>query len=151
MRFPFKTIYNSVLFISKLSSVTVGFLVRNGFGVSWKACHRNLKPFWSLDQGLVDYLKRQEVVQQPHEVWVQLLRFGSQSSAIGSSRAVVKASVCQPVLCSLGLIFFFFSWCSCQWERRVLSGGGTRSTLHPYCRRRPGRVSQLSSSFSHNI
>jgi len=26
--------YNSMLFISKLSSVTVGFLVKNGFGVS---------------------------------------------------------------------------------------------------------------------
>jgi len=34
VRLPIGTMYNSNLFISKLSSVTVGFLVRNGFSVS---------------------------------------------------------------------------------------------------------------------
>jgi len=33
VRSPTGTMYNSTLFISKLSLVTVGFLVRNGFGV----------------------------------------------------------------------------------------------------------------------
>jgi len=42
--------------MSKLSSVTVGFLVKNGFRVSWKRCHRNFKRFWSLDQGRSYYL-----------------------------------------------------------------------------------------------
>ena len=32
--FPIRTMYNSILFTSKLSSVTVGFLVKIGFGVS---------------------------------------------------------------------------------------------------------------------
>jgi len=34
MRFPIRTMYNSIVFISKLSSVTEGFLVKNVFGVS---------------------------------------------------------------------------------------------------------------------
>jgi len=33
VRFPIRTMHNSIVFISKLSSVTVGFLVKNGFGV----------------------------------------------------------------------------------------------------------------------
>jgi len=40
MRFTVRTMYNSILFISKLSSLTVGFVVRKGFGVCWRACHR---------------------------------------------------------------------------------------------------------------
>ena len=51
------------MIISKLSSVTVGFLVKNGFGVSWKGCRRNFKRFWSLDQGRSYYLKNLRVVQ----------------------------------------------------------------------------------------
>jgi len=47
----------SILFISKSTSVTVGFLVRNGLGMSWRASHRNLKRFWSPDKGRVNYLK----------------------------------------------------------------------------------------------
>ena len=55
VRFPLRIIYISTLFI--LSSVTVCFPVRNGFGVSWRACPRNLKRFWSLGQGHVYYLR----------------------------------------------------------------------------------------------
>jgi len=56
-RFTIRTMYNSILIISKLSSVTVGFLVKNRFGMSWKGCHRNFKRFWSLDQGCSYYPK----------------------------------------------------------------------------------------------
>jgi len=42
LRFPIRAMCNSILFISKLSSLTVGFLVRNGFCGSWWACHRIL-------------------------------------------------------------------------------------------------------------
>jgi len=34
IRFPERTMYNSIPFVSKLSLVTVGFLARNGFDVS---------------------------------------------------------------------------------------------------------------------
>ena len=44
---------NSILFISRLSSVTVGFLVKIGLDLSWSACHRHLRRFWSLDQGRI--------------------------------------------------------------------------------------------------
>jgi len=47
--FPKRAMCNSILFISKLSSATVEFPVQNGFGVSWKGCHRNFERFWSLD------------------------------------------------------------------------------------------------------
>jgi len=49
---------NVILFISKLSWGTEGFLVRNGFGVSWRACYWNFKRFWSLDQDRFFYLKK---------------------------------------------------------------------------------------------
>ena len=35
---PMRSMYD-LNFYSQLSLVTVGFLVRNGFGVSYKACH----------------------------------------------------------------------------------------------------------------
>jgi len=44
-RFPKRKMYTLMLFISKLSSVTVGFLVKNGFGVSSKRCYKILKRF----------------------------------------------------------------------------------------------------------
>jgi len=58
VRFAIRTMYNLIVFISKLSSVTVGFLVKNAFGVSWKGCLTIFKRFWSLDQGRSCYLKR---------------------------------------------------------------------------------------------
>ena len=39
MRFPIRTINNSIVFISKLSSVTVGFLLKNGYDT---ACPKEL-------------------------------------------------------------------------------------------------------------
>ena len=36
---------NFMLFISKLSSVTVGFRVKNGFGMFCKGCHTIFKQF----------------------------------------------------------------------------------------------------------
>ena len=55
VRFPMRTLQNSMLFISKTNSVTKGFLVRNGLGVSWRECQRNLKQFWSPDQDRIYY------------------------------------------------------------------------------------------------
>jgi len=50
-----KTMYNSILLISKLSSVTVALLVRNRFGLSEELA---MKRFWSLAQGSSYYFKQ---------------------------------------------------------------------------------------------